>query len=137
MGVLQPGIRREWRMGEPVGIAEVDAEPLLENVFRTPLAVDLCAYPSVSRDVAMVVGEHVTHESVVACIRRAAPRELTSITLFDIYRSEVLGHLRKSMAYTLVYQSRERTLTDEEANEFHEKVKQALRAELGAQIRET
>jgi len=136
MGILRSSIRKEWRMDEPVAVAEIESEPLLENVFRTPAAADVGAYPSVSRDVAMIVSEDVTHESVVACIRRAGPPELTSVVLFDIYRGDAIGPARKSMAYSLVYQSKDRTLTDEEANEFHEKVKQVLRMELGAQIRE-
>jgi len=69
-------------------------------------------------------------------ITEAAPRELTGVRLFDIFSSERTGKGKKSMAYSLVYRSGEKTLTDEEANAFHDSIKEALRKELGAQIRE-
>jgi len=84
----------------------------------------------------MVVDENVRHEDVVRIVQKAAPPELTGVELFDIFRSEQIGQCRKSMAYSLVYRSSERTLTDEDANRYHETIKDALRNELKAEIRE-
>jgi phenylalanyl-tRNA synthetase beta chain len=69
-------------------------------------------------------------------MRRSGPPELTGIELFDIYEGEGIGAGRRSMAYSLEYRSPERTLTDDEANAMHETVKQALRRELGVDVRE-
>jgi phenylalanyl-tRNA synthetase beta chain len=90
----------------------------------------------VERDVAMVVDEGVSHEGVVTAVWNAAPPELVDIRQFDVYRGENLGKGRKSVAYAMTYRSMERTLTDEEANAFHDRVKAALKQQVGAEIRE-
>ena len=57
------------------------------------------------------------------------------IELFDIYTSEGMGDKNTSLAYTLTYRSLEKTLTDEDANAYHEKIKDALKTELDIEIR--
>jgi phenylalanyl-tRNA synthetase beta chain len=70
-------------------------------------------------------------------MRRHAPPELTDIRLFDIFRSEEMGQGRRSLAYSLTYRSAERTLTDEDANRYHEAVKAGLKSELNVDIRDS
>jgi phenylalanyl-tRNA synthetase beta chain len=138
MGLLSDAVRRNWRMGEPVAVGEFLLSAVLNDTARVGGGLQpLPAFPAVARDVAMVVAETITHEEIVKTIRKSAPKELTQIVLFDIFRSEGIGSGRKSMAYSLVYRSAERTLTDEEANGFHETVKAALRSELKAEVRES
>jgi hypothetical protein len=76
------------------------------------------------------------HERVVAVARAAAPAELETIELFDVYQGKNLGEGRKSMAYAFTYRSKTGTLTDEQANGFQAKVNAALKAQLPAEIRE-
>jgi len=61
---------------------------------------------------------------------------LTGIELFDIFSSKGMKDGRKSLGYSLEYRSFERTLTDEDANRYHESIKDALKQELGVEIRE-
>lgn len=136
MGLIKQEIRKKWRMIEPVAVAELNIEPFIKNIFVSLALKPIPVYPSVSRDVAMVVTEDVTHEDVLRIVKKAAPMELTGVELFDIFRSEQIGVCKKSMAYSLVYRSAERTLTDEDANRYHEAIKEALRKELKAEIRE-
>ncbi|MDD4869783.1 MAG: phenylalanine--tRNA ligase subunit beta [Kiritimatiellae bacterium] len=136
MGLVKQEIRKKWRMIEPVAVAEMNMVALIQWIF-TPFELhSIPVYPSVSRDVAMVVDENVRHDDILKIIKKAAPQELTGIELFDIFRSEHIGACKKSMAYSLVYRSLERTLTDEDANRYHEIIKEALRKELKAEIRE-
>jgi len=137
IGLVKSALRREWRFAEPVGICEMSIAPLIANCFSSPVLSDIPAYPSISRDVAMIVDDSVTHEQVVSAIRAAGPPELTEVLLFDTFRSESMGPGKRSLAYTLEYRSGVRTLTDEEANAFHDKVKEALRSGLKAEIRES
>lgn len=136
MGLVSERVRGEWRVTDPVGVMELRVAPLLEHALEVPVVRAVAAYPGIDRDVAMVVGDGVTHEAVVDCIWKVAPRELVDIRLFDIYRGQGLGEGRKSMAYSLTYRSMERTLTDETVNEMHDRIKSALRADLRADIRE-
>ena len=79
-------------------------------------------------------------DSTSACslkiIQNVAPSELTDIELFDIFVGEGMKQGKKSLAYSLTYRSFERTLTDEDANGYHESIKNALKSELGVDIRE-
>mgnify|MGYP000723733853 CR=1 FL=1 len=135
LGLVRDDIRRELRIPEPVGIAEMELEVLLGR-RHIPKVQPVPIYPAVVRDVALVVDETVRHEEVLGIIKKSAPPELTAVELFDIFRGSAIGLGRKSLAYSLTYRSSERTLTDEEANRYHEAVKAALRSELKAEIRE-
>ena len=130
-------IRKEWRLFDAVAVAELSVPALLAHALDLRGFRDLPAHPSVERDVAMIVADAVRHEDIVACIQKSAPRELEKVKLFDIFTGAAIGAGRRSAAYSLIYRATDRTLTDEEANAFHEKVKQALRANLQAEIRES
>ncbi|NQT91972.1 MAG: hypothetical protein HQ559_04360, partial [Lentisphaerae bacterium] len=136
VGLVRSAFRDARRIRGPVGMAEIDSVALQKRVFQTPVFSSVPAFPSVGRDVAMIVDEGVTHGEIVAVMEKVAPEELTQIRLFDIFRGEGLGRDKKSLAYSLDYRSAERTLTDEEANGFHDRIKKALRSELNAEIRE-
>jgi phenylalanyl-tRNA synthetase beta chain len=136
LGLAAARIRHTWRMAEPVGIAELDTAALLARCFRVPQLKSVAAFPATTRDVALVADRSIPHAQVESVMRRSGPPELTGIELFDIYEGEGIGAGRRSMAYSLEYRSPERTLTDDEANAMHETVKQALRRELGVDVRE-
>ncbi len=136
MGVLASGVRNEWRMADPVAVAELAVEPLLAHFGSITSIQPVPVYPSVSRDVAMIVDASVRNEDVLKVMREAAPKELEKMELFDIFIGEAIGAGKKSMAYSLTYRSLTRTLTDEEANAYHDKVKDALRRALSAAVRE-
>jgi phenylalanyl-tRNA synthetase beta chain len=136
LGLLRAEVRKTWRMLQPVGVAELEASPFLARVFDRRALKPLPTYPSVTRDVAMIVNEPVTHAEAERTIRAAAPAELEEVWLFDVFRNAAIGAGRKSMAYRLRFRSRERTLTDEEANAYHSAIKEALRDRLQAELRE-
>jgi len=137
MGLVNQAVRDEWRLAEPVGLLELRLDSLLPHLQRPPEAVrPVAPYPGVERHVALVVDEAVSHEAVLDVIWSVAPSELTAARLFDIYRGRELGAGCKSMAYALTYRAADRTLTDEDANALHERIKAALRERLSATLRE-
>lgn len=136
MGLLKDDIRREWRILEPVGLMEFMLDPFLKHAFRTPQAKTLPMYPSVTRDIALRAPAAIRHADVTKTIWKNSPKELTSVVLFDIYTGKEIGAHFKSMAYSLTYQSLDRTLTDDEVNKLHESVKKQLKNELMVEIRE-
>jgi phenylalanyl-tRNA synthetase beta chain len=133
-GLLQPAIGRAWRILEPLGLLEVSVAPLLAESPRS--LAPLAAYPAIARDAALVADEAVKHDDILNVVRRLALPELERVELFDIFRGPAIGSGRKSMAYSFVYRSGERTLTDEEANRFHDAIKQQLKKELEVEVRE-
>lgn len=137
LALVDRRVRKEWRLTDPVAVVELEVAPLLAQVLAVHTFHDIPAYPSVARDVAMIVADSVTHEDIVRVMRAAAPPELEAIELFDIFKGAAIGANRRSVAYSLVYRSARRTLTDDEANGYHDLVKGALRKELSAEIRES
>ncbi|OVE75974.1 phenylalanine--tRNA ligase subunit beta [bacterium E08(2017)] len=135
MGLLSKKIRGEWRMTGPVAVAEMSVEQLVKNVFSKPVLEPVPSYPSITRDMALLVPQGVTHEQVMEVVEKSAPPELTDVSLFDIYTGKGIGDGKRSLAYSLVYRSLKRTLTDEDANSYHEKIKSALKKKLNVEIR--
>ncbi|HJS29556.1 MAG TPA: phenylalanine--tRNA ligase subunit beta [Anaerolineales bacterium] len=106
--------------------------PLLADRFEvTPVP----AYPPVLEDLAVVVDDRLDASRVVAVIREAGGSLLVSETLFDVYRGPQIGSRKKSLAFSLEYQSAERTLTDDEVLQVRQKIIRALEEKLGASIR--
>lgn len=137
IGILKPSIRAEWRMTRPVALLEVNLAAILKGAFIPAVIKPLAAYPAVTRDIALVVDSSVKHEDVARVVRKNAPPELTRLDLFDIYSGVGIPAGKKSLAYSLMYRSLDRTLTDEEANGLHEAVKRKIVNELRAEVRES
>ncbi|MCX7915124.1 MAG: phenylalanine--tRNA ligase subunit beta, partial [Verrucomicrobiae bacterium] len=97
---------------------------------------ELPRFPAVVRDVAWVVDESVTHGTLMAAMERHRTNLLERIELFDIFRGGTLPTGKKSVAYSLTYRAADRTLTDREVNEAHERLVRAVQRELGCEIRE-
>jgi phenylalanyl-tRNA synthetase beta chain len=136
LGLLMASIRHQWRIQVPVTVAELKLDAILSQTHDVQAFKAIQVYPSVARDLALLVDETVRHGDIVQVIESNAPMELTGVDLFDIFRSEEIGDGRKSMAYSLTYRSAERTLTDEETNRLHVAIMDRLRQELKAEIRE-
>ncbi|MBU0714452.1 MAG: phenylalanine--tRNA ligase subunit beta [Verrucomicrobia bacterium] len=134
-GLVREALRREWRLVEPVAILEIRLAPLLERVTTVPAAERLPVYPSVTRDIALRINNRLRHVDIVNAIWKIAPKELTTVELFDIFSSNEIGVGCKSMAYSLTYRSGERTLTDDEVNRLHLGLKDRLRNEISVEIR--
>ena len=136
MGLVSAAIRHNWRVNQPVAVVETARAPWFANAAKVPSCKPVPPYPSTFRDVAFLADASVTHEKVLQVIRRAAPAEFAGARLFDIFEGKALGAGRRSMAYSLEYRSLERTLRDDEVNKMHEKVREALKAKLGVELRE-
>ena len=95
----------------------------------------MITYPPVRQDLAFVVGEDVPAGALVEAAREAAGDELREIRPFDVYRGEQVGSGKKSIAFAVTFQSREKTLTDEEAGELRTRIVAALQSRFGAELR--
>ncbi|MGA2191932.1 MAG: phenylalanine--tRNA ligase subunit beta [Nitrospirota bacterium] len=136
LGELHPGVIRACDL--PVGayIFELDLQSLLDLEPEPPKYSPLPRFPSVERDVAVIVPEEVTSFSIMRVIESLKIELIEDIRLFDYYAGKPIPEGKKSLAYTITYRSTSRTLTDEEVNEVHQAVVAALREKLGAEIRE-
>ena len=138
-------------LGVTVEIREITAAQakkmdLRDAVFVTELALpaamtkgqqcrELPKFPAVVRDMALVLDEAVPHATVVAEIEKNRNKFLEKVELFDIFRGSSIPTGKKSVAYSLTFRAVDRTLTDTEVNEAHERIKQQLQQMLGCEIR--
>jgi phenylalanyl-tRNA synthetase beta chain len=136
LGLINPAARKEWRLHDPVAAAELNLEPLIANLWKTGTVQDIPLYPAMERDFAFVAEEQVAHQDILKAIRGAAPKELETVELFDIFRGKALGIGKKSLAYRLIYRSAKGTLTDEKVNKAHDRIGKRVCETTGATIRE-
>jgi phenylalanyl-tRNA synthetase beta chain len=118
-----------------VFIAELHADLLLKPDEGMKKFREIDKFPAVTRDIAMIVPEETSYEKILRAIENPKEPMLESVELFDLF-TEKIGEARKSLAYRLTYRDRSRTLTSEEVNAAHAKIRERLRSDLGAELRE-
>ena len=135
-GELHPLVARAFDLGgSPVLVIDFDLDALLA-VSRFDFNVNpLPITPPVFEDLALVVRDDMPSASVEAVIRKAGGNLLKGVTLFDVYRGESIPTGHKSLAYSLVYQTDEKTLTDKEILSVRKKIIGAVEHQLGAKLR--
>ena len=120
----------------PVFVAEVHANLLLIRDELGTKFREIEKFPAVRRDIAMIVPEETSHQEILRAIEEPHEPLLESVELFDLFSGGEIATTRKSLAYRLTYRGRSRTLTSEEVNAAHAKIRGRLRRDLGAELRE-
>jgi len=135
-GELAPAKAREHDLNARVYIFEILLEPLLIRSRKERVFKPLPRYPYIERDLSFIVEEKVSGDVIKHLISRLGHDIIASVVLFDLYRGESIPPGHQSVAYRIRYQSEDRTLTDEEAQEVHSRIVDALEKEVGARMRE-
>jgi phenylalanyl-tRNA synthetase beta chain len=135
-GELHPLVKSHYDLDDaPVQAAALDLECIEalipERWDLRPVAV----FPPVIEDIAVVVDEGLPAAKVESTIWSAGGKLLTRVRLFDIFRGGQIGEGKKSMAYNLVYQAEDRTLTDGEVAQIRGRIVRRLEQDLGAKLR--
>lgn len=135
LGQLHPRLEKRDQLAETV-VFEIDLAKLFQLASDHVVYEPIARYPAVTRDLAIVVDEHVEVGKVEEGIRQSTGELLESITLFDVFQSEQLGDQKKSLAFSLVYRAHDRTLRDDEVQVVHERVIQYLEKTFHAKLRQ-
>lgn len=136
LGELHPIVRDNFDLPKKrVCVAELDLEKLIARSGTVPIYEKLPRFPSVDRDIAVVISQAISAERIQNVIWQSGGAWLKRVTLFDQYTGEQIPAGKKSLAYSLTYQAEDRTLTDEEVNQAHAHIMQTVERELGAQVR--
>ena len=120
-------------------VAELNADLLLDNGRSAKIFRELDRYPSITRDIAMIVPEKLSHVEILRAIQEPEEPLLESVQLFDLFEIEKGVNATssgKSLAYRLTYRAKTRTLTNEEVTTVHAKIRERIKRELGATLRE-
>jgi phenylalanyl-tRNA synthetase beta chain len=138
LGQLRPAIAeaRGFPTGEEVYVAELDVDALASRAPGVELrATALPKFPSIVRDLSILVGDALPAAAVRGTIRSAAPSVLQSIVEFDRYQGKGIPEGRVSLSLRLTFRSAERTLTDDEVDAAMAAIVAALERQHGAQRR--
>ncbi len=137
LGRVNGAILKGMDIERPVFYAELHWDTLTTLARRNKISfTPLDRYPSVRRDLALVIDNSVKFEDIAALARQVAKKLLREVNLFDIYENEaLLGSGKKSYAVSFVFQHPERTLQSKEVDKVMDKLIKAFEQKLGATIR--
>lgn len=126
IGEVHPNTAEKYDFPVRGYICELDVEMLKVYSSLVKVYKALPKYPSVARDLALIVPENVCADEIVKIISEQGGELLQKVNLFDVYSGEQIASGFKSLAYSLIYQSNLKTLTDEEIQVVQERIINAL-----------
>lgn len=134
LGEVHPETAKNFSIGTRCYIAEVSMDVLFENAGAEKVYTPLPKFPAVTRDLAFVCDKSVPVVSLEKEIQSAVGKTLENITLFDVYEGNQIESGKKSVAFSLKLRSKDKTLTDDDADSAMKKAIKAIE-KLGATLR--
>ncbi len=134
VGQIHPNVQKELDLKDTY-VFELSLKALLEAEIAPLQYESIPRYPSITRDIALVVDKEVVAGQLSDIITKAGGSLLKEVSVFDLYEGDRLEEGKKSIAFSLRYFDPEKTLTDEEVTKAHEKVLDALKDQAGAVLR--
>lgn len=135
-GKIHKHVLKNYGINQDVYYGELDTDYLAKLPEKKYTTKEISKYPSVERDLAVVVDESVCNADLVAAIKSSCGKIFGGVELFDVYRSDALGKDKKSMAYKVTFASDEKTLTGDEINAVVAKILKSLDFRYGAKLRQ-
>ncbi|MBI4321632.1 MAG: phenylalanine--tRNA ligase subunit beta [Chloroflexi bacterium] len=135
LGEVNGDVRANFDIGERVYLLALDFEQLTRFATWNREFKPLPKFPPIVQDLAVVVDAEVPAALVRQTILQAGGNIVRCVDLFDVYRGDKIPAGKKSLAYHIVYQVPDRTLTDKEANDRQQHIEKLLAKELGAIVR--
>jgi phenylalanyl-tRNA synthetase beta chain len=135
LGEIHPLVAENYDIKEKTYISVLDFGLIYDNSPSSLKISPLPKFPSVKRDIALIVDEGVTAGELFAAIRIAGGETLENVSLFDVYTGTGVPNGKKSMAFNLYYRALEKTLTDAEIIAVTDKILTELNEKTGAELR--
>lgn len=135
IGEVHPEVLNNYDIEKRVYVAEVNITKLTKYSKSNKKYVEVPKFPAVERDIAVIVDEKVEVGQIEKIIIKKSKKLLEQAKLFDIYRSDKLGQNKKSIAYSLIFRNKNKTLSDQEINTTMEAIITELEKTLGAELR--
>ena len=134
LGMLHPNLEKQLGFDTQVFLFELDQNVLLNK--RIPVFKSLSKYPSVRRDLALIVKEDVVASEIIHCIKSSGEPALQDVIIFDIYRGKGVEEGSKSVALSLIMQDDIQTLTDSDVDAIVSRLLTLLTNEKNAKLRD-
>ena len=135
VGQLNPELAEKLGSDKEIYVCEISVEILRRNFNDKIVYKQISKFPSVERDLAVIVDANTPCEKVVSAIKEAGGEYLDSVSLFDVYQGGQIEKDKKSMAFNLVFVATDRTLNVEEVDGYISAVLENLKTQIGAELR--
>lgn len=122
LGLLNPRIVEKLDLKvsrTDIVLLEINLDLLFDFVPKTTTYTPLPKYPGIERDVAFIVDESLPASTIMSEIKAYPTELIEDVALFDFYKGKNISEGKKSLAFTVRYRAKERTLTDSEIEELH------------------
>jgi phenylalanyl-tRNA synthetase beta chain len=134
LGELHPRLQRKYELPAPLILFEMDAEPLLARSL--PQYREVSKFPPVYRDLAVIVDEKIPVQSILDGLMRSKAPIVDAVSVFDLYRGKGIENGKKGLAFRVLLQDTQKTLTDAEVDEALMGLRRVLEQEYGAKLRQ-
>ena len=134
IGELHPRLQRKYELPAPLVLFEMDAEPLLARSL--PQYREVSKFPPVRRDLAVIVDEKVVVQSILDGLNRSKAPIVDAISVFDVYRGKGIENGKKGLAFRVLLQDTQKTLTEAEVDAALAGLRRVLEQEYGAKLRQ-
>ena len=133
IGALHPKWVQQYALPLTPMLCEIDVDAAL--ACRIPKFGEIAKFPPVRRDIALIVDENVTSAAMLATLRESAPEMVTELAIFDLYSGKGIDSGKKSLAFRVLIQDTQKTLTDQEVETVITRLTQVLSDRFGAKLR--
>ncbi len=134
-GEASPKVTDNYGLDHKVYLAEIDVKKILQYKNTNWKYQPLPKYPSMVRDIAVIVKDDVLAGSMEEAIREVNQYLIEDVVLFDVYKGEHIKEGYKSAAFSVTYRNKERTLKEKEVEKIHDKILQILEKKFNAVLR--
>ncbi len=134
IGQVHPNTQKEYDINETY-VFEINLEEIYKSDTKSVKFTPITKYPNVSRDIAIVVSEDTKAQELLDAIKQTGKGNLKSVEVFDVYQGEHVGKNQKSIAFSLVFENIEKTLTDDEVNASYNRIVKHLEDKFKAILR--
>jgi phenylalanyl-tRNA synthetase beta chain len=133
IGELHPRWQRKYDLPLAPVVFELDLGEVLEGAL--PAHGEISRFPAVRRDLSAEFDENLSHDAILAGLREDAPAIVSEVELFDVFRGSAVGKGKKSLAFRVLLQDTEKTLTDGEVDSAVSKLRHILQQRFNAKLR--
>lgn len=135
LGEIHPAVADKYGIGEKAYVAVLDIPKVVEHASFDRKFEGIAKFPAVTRDISMMVSKDILAGQIEAMILQRGGKHLESLNLFDIYEGEQVKKGYKSMAYSLVFRAKDKTMTEDEITSAMKKVYNGLES-MGIELRQ-
>lgn len=133
IGKLHPKWQQHYQLPRSAILFELDVAPLLQT--EVAKYQEIAKFPPVRRDLAVLVDDALNVQAVLSTMQQAKIEYVTEVSLFDVYRGKGIAENKKSLAFLVLMQDTQKTLTDTEADTIIAQLLALIVQKHGAELR--